>query len=181
MKRSRSRKTGHPRPEGASGGTPGGRAVSQAWDLGGDFYNWRSRYGGMEVSDARRLKRLDDENRRLKKRPAESMLDVATLKEALGKFRVPLARRPAARSATDAFSQIATAIEKFPFLAPDLASPRNGTAPAHPRSPQRAGWDVIPKRACSLDRESCLQLRGQNAEAASLNRDTGRAGSSAAD
>jgi len=50
------------------------------------FYNWRSRYGGMEVSDARRLKSLEDENRRLEKLLAESMLDVATLKEALGKF-----------------------------------------------------------------------------------------------
>ena len=50
------------------------------------FYNWRSRYGGMDVSDARRLKSLEDENGRLKKLLAESMLDVATLKEALGKF-----------------------------------------------------------------------------------------------
>ena len=50
------------------------------------FYNWRNRYGGMEVSDARRLKGLEEENRRLKKLLAESMLDVATLKEALGKF-----------------------------------------------------------------------------------------------
>jgi putative transposase len=50
------------------------------------FYNWRSRHGGMEVSGARRLKSLEDENRRLKKLLAESMLDVATLKEALGKF-----------------------------------------------------------------------------------------------
>ena len=50
------------------------------------FYNWRSRDGGLEVSDARRLKSLKDENRRRKKLLAESMLDVATLKEALGKF-----------------------------------------------------------------------------------------------
>jgi len=49
------------------------------------FYNWRSRYGGMEVSDARRLKSLEDENRKLKKLLAEQMLDVATLREALGK------------------------------------------------------------------------------------------------
>ena len=48
------------------------------------LYNWRNRYGGMEVSDAR-LKALDDENRKLKKLLAESMLDVATLREALGK------------------------------------------------------------------------------------------------
>lgn len=49
------------------------------------FYNWRNRYGGMEVSDARRLKSLEDENGKLKKLLAESMLDVATLREALGK------------------------------------------------------------------------------------------------
>jgi putative transposase len=49
------------------------------------FYKWRSRYGGMEISDARRLKGLEDENRKLKKLLAESMLDVATLKEMLGK------------------------------------------------------------------------------------------------
>ncbi len=48
------------------------------------FYTWRSKYGGMEVSDARRLKALEDENRRLKKLLAESMLDVSTLREALG-------------------------------------------------------------------------------------------------
>lgn len=49
------------------------------------FYKWRSRYGGMEVSDARRLKGLEEENRRLKKLLAESLLDVSTLKEMLGK------------------------------------------------------------------------------------------------
>ena len=49
------------------------------------FYKWRSKYGGMEVSDARTLKALEDENRRLKQLLAESMLDVATLRELLGK------------------------------------------------------------------------------------------------
>ncbi len=49
------------------------------------FYTWRSRYGGMDVSDARRLKALDEQNRKLKKLLAEAMLDVATLREALGK------------------------------------------------------------------------------------------------
>ncbi len=49
------------------------------------FYKWRSRYGGMEVSDARRLKALEDENRRLKKLLADTMLDAATLKEMLTK------------------------------------------------------------------------------------------------
>jgi putative transposase len=49
------------------------------------FYTWRSKYGGMEVSDARKLKGLADENARLKKLLAESMLDVSTLKEMLAK------------------------------------------------------------------------------------------------
>ena len=49
------------------------------------LYTWRSKYGGMEVSDARKLKALEDENRRLKKLLAESMLDVATLREMMGK------------------------------------------------------------------------------------------------
>ena len=49
------------------------------------FYGWRSRFGGMEVSDARRLKALEEENRKLKKLLEESMLDVSTLREALGK------------------------------------------------------------------------------------------------
>src|ERR1700733_11326599 len=49
------------------------------------FYKWRSRYGGMEISDARKLKALEEENRRLKKLLAESMLDASTLKEMLGK------------------------------------------------------------------------------------------------
>ena len=50
------------------------------------FYKWRSKYGGMEVSDAKRLKALDEENRKLKKLLAEQLLDNATLKEMLGKY-----------------------------------------------------------------------------------------------
>ena len=49
------------------------------------FYKWRSKYGGMEVSDTRRLKALTTENAKLKKMLAEQMLDVAALKEILGK------------------------------------------------------------------------------------------------
>ena len=49
------------------------------------FYRWESKYGGMEVSEARKLKALEDENRQLKKLLAESMLDVARLREMLGK------------------------------------------------------------------------------------------------
>lgn len=49
------------------------------------FYAWPSKYGGMEVSDARKLKSLEEENARLKKLLAESMLDVSTLREMLAK------------------------------------------------------------------------------------------------
>ena len=49
------------------------------------FYKWRSRFGGMEVSDARKLKALEAENAKLKKLLAEQMMDVATLKEMLAK------------------------------------------------------------------------------------------------
>ena len=49
------------------------------------FYKWRSKYGGMEVSDASKLKALEDENRKLKKLLAETMMDVSTLKEMLAK------------------------------------------------------------------------------------------------
>jgi putative transposase len=49
------------------------------------FYKWRSKYGGLEVSDAKRLKGLEEENRQLKKVLAELLLDNTTLKELLGK------------------------------------------------------------------------------------------------
>jgi putative transposase len=49
------------------------------------FYNWRKKYGGMDVSDAKRLKTLEDENARLKKLLAEQVMDNATLKELLAK------------------------------------------------------------------------------------------------
>jgi putative transposase len=58
--------------------------VSAARDLGRNIL-WKAKYGGMEVSDAKRLKALEDENRRLKKLLAESMLDNAALKDILGK------------------------------------------------------------------------------------------------
>ncbi len=49
------------------------------------FYTWRSKYGGMEVSDVRRLKELEAENARLKKLLEESMLDQGALRAALAK------------------------------------------------------------------------------------------------
>jgi putative transposase len=49
------------------------------------LYNWKAKYGGMDVSEARRLKPLETENGKLKKLLADSMLDNAALKELLSK------------------------------------------------------------------------------------------------
>ena len=49
------------------------------------FYKWKAKYGGMDVSEARRLKALEDENAKLKRMLADSMLDNVALKDLLGK------------------------------------------------------------------------------------------------
>ena len=49
------------------------------------LYNWKARFGGMEVSEAKRLKALEDENAKLKKLLADQMLEAAALKELLSK------------------------------------------------------------------------------------------------
>jgi putative transposase len=49
------------------------------------LYNWKSKYGGMDVSEAKRLRALEEENAKLKKLLAESMLDAAALRELLSK------------------------------------------------------------------------------------------------
>jgi putative transposase len=63
------------------------RGISEA-----TLYNWKAKYGGMDVSEAKRLRMLEDENRKLKKLLAESMLDNAALKELLAKCRGKSAR-----------------------------------------------------------------------------------------
>ncbi len=45
------------------------------------FYKWKAKFGGLDVSDAKRLKALEDENGKLKKLLAETMLDIAILKD----------------------------------------------------------------------------------------------------
>ncbi|KDM65071.1 insertion element ISR1 [Acidiphilium sp. JA12-A1] len=49
------------------------------------FYKWKAKFGGLEVSDARRLKQLEDENARLKRLLADAVLDNAMLKEIASK------------------------------------------------------------------------------------------------
>jgi putative transposase len=48
---------------------------------GATFYKWKAKFGGLEVSEAKRLRQLEDENAKLKKLLAEAMLDNAMLKE----------------------------------------------------------------------------------------------------
>lgn len=52
---------------------------------GATFYKWRSKYGGLGVSEAVRLRQLEEENRRLKRLVADQALDIQVLKEVLGK------------------------------------------------------------------------------------------------
>lgn len=62
------------------------------------FYKWRSRYGGLGVSEAVRLRQLEEENRRLKRLVADQALDIQVLKEVLGKkLTEPAERRQAVR------------------------------------------------------------------------------------
>ena len=49
------------------------------------IYNWRSKYGGLEVNEAKRLKELEDENRRLKQMVADQALDIQALKSVVAK------------------------------------------------------------------------------------------------
>ncbi|CAJ0849257.1 hypothetical protein AMST5_00099 [freshwater sediment metagenome] len=55
-------------------------AISEA-----TLYNWKAKYGGMDVSEAKRLKALEDDNLKLKKLLADQILEAAALRELLGK------------------------------------------------------------------------------------------------
>lgn len=51
----------------------------------GTFYNWRSKYGGLEVNEAKRLKDLESENNKLKRLLADKLLEVEAMKDVLSK------------------------------------------------------------------------------------------------
>ena len=67
----------------------GGRSVADlVRELGiteTSFYRWRRKFGGLEVSDARRLKELEEENRKLKRMVADQALDIVALKDIVSK------------------------------------------------------------------------------------------------
>ena len=64
---------------------PGRRFAQQIRREGATFYAWKAKFGGMDVSDARRLKALEEENAKLKRLYADAMLDNAGLKDLLSK------------------------------------------------------------------------------------------------
>ena len=66
-------------------GSPAAEVCRRHGVSGTTLYEWKSKYGGMGVSDVRRLKGLEDENTRLKKLLADQMLDDAVLKGLLGR------------------------------------------------------------------------------------------------
>ena len=69
----------------AEGGLPVSELCREHGISSATFYKWRAKFGGMDASMMSQMKALEDENRRLKKLLAESMLDVSALKDLLGK------------------------------------------------------------------------------------------------
>jgi len=67
-------------------GTPIGELLRQHGIARETFYRWRRKYGGLEGSDARRLRQLEEENRRLKQLVADQALQVQVLKDLVNKF-----------------------------------------------------------------------------------------------
>lgn len=66
-------------------GTPTKELVRRHGISTNTFYTWRRKYGGMEVSEAKRLKQLEDENRRLKRIVADMTLDMTAMKDVISK------------------------------------------------------------------------------------------------
>lgn len=66
-------------------GTKTGDLCRQHGISAATFYAWRSKYGGMDVSEAKRLKQLEEENAKLKRIVADQALDITMLKDVLGK------------------------------------------------------------------------------------------------
>ena len=67
------------------GGVPVAELCRQHGINKNTLYNWKKKFGGMEVSDARRLKQLEEENQKLKRIVADQAVDIVALKDVLGK------------------------------------------------------------------------------------------------
>jgi putative transposase len=69
----------------AEAGAKTGELARRHGESEATIYNWKAKYGGLEVSEAKRLRALEDENAKLKRLLAETMLDNAGLKDLLAK------------------------------------------------------------------------------------------------
>lgn len=69
----------------AEAGTPVAELGRRLGVSDATFYRWKAKYGGLEVNEARRLRQLEEENRRLKQIVAEQTLDLQALKAVIGK------------------------------------------------------------------------------------------------
>ncbi len=69
----------------SDGGMPTAEICRQYGINKNTLYNWRKKFGGMDVSDAKRLRGLEEENRRLKRIVADLTLDITMLKDVLSK------------------------------------------------------------------------------------------------
>ncbi|MEO7649484.1 MAG: IS3 family transposase [Bryobacteraceae bacterium] len=163
-----------------------GRAVKEvARELGvtdQTLYNWKSKYGGMEISDAKRLRVLEDENRRLKEMVADLSLDKEALKTVIPKKRMELvsARRDVALlmrehrfserhaskllevdRSTYRYESQPDANEELRGALVELARQkrRYGYRRLWAILTQRGGWDVNVKRINRLYREEGLMVR----------------------
>ena len=69
----------------AEGGMTTAEVCRQHGVSAATYYKWKAKYGGLEVSEARRLRQLEEENRRLKQMVAEQALDIQALKAVVSK------------------------------------------------------------------------------------------------
>jgi len=69
----------------AEGGLPVSEVIRKYGIAEGSFYRWKAKFGGMELGDARRLKQIEEENRRLKRIVADQALDIQMLKDIASK------------------------------------------------------------------------------------------------
>jgi Transposase len=118
------------------------RRIWRASTASRKLYNWKAKYGGMDVCEAKRLKQLEDENAKLKKLLAEQMLDAAALRELLSKKWGPaegvahlratmgLSERRACWNCQESYVQ-------GPGIATFLACPGAGIRKSAPTSPRR--------------------------------------------
>ena len=112
------------------------------------LYNWKARYGGMDVSEAKRLKQLEDENAKLKKLLAEQMLDAAALRELLAKNGRACRQARSSRASAGRDRPVGTAglqhrqrrSQDDPLSAVPAGSHRTANPAARPRQRAQALW-----------------------------------------